>query len=40
VPGLSTRSASTIVELADGQSFAIAGLLSDRVRENVLNTQR
>ena len=34
VPGLSTRSASTIVELADGQSFAIAGLLSDRVREN------
>jgi pilus assembly protein CpaC len=34
VPGLNTRSASTIVELADGQSFAIAGLLSDRVREN------
>jgi pilus assembly protein CpaC len=35
VPGLTTRSASTIVELADGQSFAIAGLLSESMRENV-----
>jgi pilus assembly protein CpaC len=34
VPGLTTRSASTIVELADGQSFAIAGLLSESMREN------
>jgi pilus assembly protein CpaC len=29
VPGLRTRRASTGVELSDGQSFAIAGLLSD-----------
>jgi pilus assembly protein CpaC len=35
VPGLSTRRVSTTVELADGQSFAIAGLLRDSVRENV-----
>jgi len=35
VPGLSTRTASTMVELADGQSFAIAGLLSDTVRDSV-----
>lgn len=34
VPGLTTRSASTNVELADGQSFAIAGLLSENMREN------
>ncbi len=33
VPGLSTRKASTTVELGDGQSFAIAGLLKDNVRE-------
>jgi pilus assembly protein CpaC len=36
VPGLSTRKASTMVELADGQSFAIAGLLRENVRD-VLN---
>jgi len=35
VPGLTTRSASTVVELADGQSFAIAGLLSEKIKENV-----
>jgi pilus assembly protein CpaC len=35
VPGLSTRRASTSVELADGQSFAIAGLLKDNVRETI-----
>jgi pilus assembly protein CpaC len=32
VPGFVTRRASTSVELKDGQSFAIAGLLSDVVR--------
>ena len=34
-PGISTRRASTTVELGDGQSFAIAGLLSESVRANV-----
>jgi pilus assembly protein CpaC len=34
-PGFSTRRASTSVELGDGQSFAIAGLLSDQVNEFV-----
>jgi len=33
VPGLNTRSAETVVELADGQSFAIAGLLRDTSRD-------
>jgi pilus assembly protein CpaC len=32
VPGIRTRRASTVVELGDGQSFAIAGLLRDNVR--------
>ena len=32
IPGLRTRRASTTVELGDGQSFAIAGLLRDNVR--------
>jgi pilus assembly protein CpaC len=35
VPTISTRRATTVVELADGQSFAIAGLLRDNVREQV-----
>ncbi len=35
VPGLTVRRASTVIELADGQSFAIAGLLQERVREVV-----
>ena len=35
VPGLTTRRASTVIELADGQSFAIAGLLKDSVRESI-----
>lgn len=35
VPGLTTRRVSTSVELADGQSFAIAGLLKENIRENV-----
>jgi len=32
-PGFATRRAGTSVELADGQSFMIAGLLNDQVRE-------
>jgi pilus assembly protein CpaC len=35
VPALTTRRVSTVVELADGQSFAIAGLLKEDVREIV-----
>jgi pilus assembly protein CpaC len=35
VPGLSTRKASTVVELADGQSFAIAGLLKETIRDSM-----
>ena len=35
VPGLTTRRASTVIELADGQSFAIAGLLDESVRESI-----
>ncbi len=35
VPGLTTRRASTTIELADGQSFAIAGLLRETVRESI-----
>ena len=33
IPGLTTRRADTLVELADGQSFAIAGLLKETSRE-------
>jgi pilus assembly protein CpaC len=35
IPGLTSRQSETTVRLADGQSFAIAGLLSDRVRSQV-----
>jgi len=35
VPGLLTRKASTMVELADGQSFAIAGILKESTKDNV-----
>jgi len=35
VPGLRKRTASTTVELADGQSFAIAGLLKETVKEEI-----
>lgn len=35
VPGFTTRRATTTVELADGQSFAIAGLLKDTVQNSV-----
>jgi pilus assembly protein CpaC len=34
VPALTTRRVATTVELADGQSFAIAGLLRDGMRED------
>lgn len=35
VPSIDTRRMSTVVELKDGQSFAIAGLLKNYVRESV-----
>jgi len=35
VPGLSSRQSDSTVRLADGQSFAIAGLLSDKSRNAV-----
>ncbi len=35
IPGLSTRKAQTVVELGDGQSFAIAGLLKDTARDTM-----
>jgi pilus assembly protein CpaC len=34
VPALSTRKAETDVELRDGQSFAIAGLIDNRAQED------
>jgi pilus assembly protein CpaC len=35
IPGFRTRSTDTTIRLKDGQSFAIAGLLSDNVRSTV-----
>ena len=35
IPGLSTRQSETTVRLGNGQSFAIAGLLSDKVRSQI-----
>jgi pilus assembly protein CpaC len=35
IPGLSTRRASTVVELGDGQSFAVAGLLKETIRHDI-----
>ena len=35
VPALTTRRVSTVIELADGQSFAIAGLIKESAREVV-----
>jgi pilus assembly protein CpaC len=35
IPGVSSRQSETTVRLGDGQSFAIAGLLSNRIRHNV-----
>ncbi len=34
IPGLSTRQSETTVRLGDGQSFAVAGLLSNTMRTN------
>ena len=36
IPALTKRQASTTIELDDGQSFAIAGLLSEKVYENIV----
>jgi pilus assembly protein CpaC len=35
IPGITARRASTVIELADGQSFAIAGLLKETVRDAI-----
>ena len=35
VPSLVKRSTATTVELADGQTIAISGLISDTLRENI-----
>jgi pilus assembly protein CpaC len=35
IPGLTTRRTSTVVELGDGQSFAIAGLLQETIKEQI-----
>jgi len=35
IPAITTRRASTVVELRDGQSFAIAGLIRSSVREKL-----
>jgi pilus assembly protein CpaC len=35
IPAITTRRASTTIELGDGQSFAIGGLMRDNVRESV-----
>ena len=35
VPSLITRRVKTVVELGDGQSFAIAGMLQDNIRETI-----
>ena len=35
IPAISTRRASTVIELRDGQSFAIAGLIRSSVREKL-----
>jgi pilus assembly protein CpaC len=35
IPGLTSRQSETTVRLADGQSFAVAGLISDRTRSTI-----
>ena len=35
IPGLTSRQSETTIRLGDGQSFAIAGLLSDRIRSQI-----
>ncbi len=36
IPSFTERSVSTVVELADGQSFALAGLLSEKITEDIV----
>jgi pilus assembly protein CpaC len=36
IPALATRRMETNIELAEGQSFAIAGLIDDRVTDNIM----
>ena len=36
VPAITTERVSTVIELADGQSFAIAGLLNEQIREDIV----
>ncbi len=35
IPSFTERDVSTVIELADGQSFALAGLLSEKVTEDI-----
>ena len=35
IPSLTKREASTTLELADGQTMSIAGLISEKLRENI-----
>ncbi len=35
IPAFTERDVSTVIELADGQSFALAGLLSEKVTEDI-----
>ncbi|HNP28614.1 MAG TPA: type II and III secretion system protein family protein [Nitrospirales bacterium] len=35
IPALTTRRVKTVVELGDGQSFAIAGLLQENIKESI-----
>ncbi len=35
IPGLTSRQSETTVRLADGQSFAVAGLMSDTIRSQI-----
>jgi pilus assembly protein CpaC len=35
IPGLTSRQSETTIRLGDGQSFAVAGLLSDRIRSEL-----
>ena len=35
IPAILTRKVNTVIELKDGQSFAIAGLIQDNIRESI-----
>jgi len=35
IPGITTRRAATTIELGDGQTFAIAGLLRDTIKDSI-----